>query len=110
MSFNSTKTSLERFIQTYKYGSGSISETTEDVYLTDIDSDSDSVMGSEVEMAPSPIKTVNCNIWEASCCICISPIVSRKGHGGRPTMVPRTVPTMWSVSEERVDRIYETFH
>ena len=126
MSLNVNKTSFDRFLQTYKYCRESISYDTddvsfsseigyEDVYLTDFDSDSSSVLGPEYDyssnsVAPSPIKMDNFNIWDASCCICISPIVSRKGHGSRPTMEPRTVPTMWAIGNERICRIYETFN
>ena len=84
----------------------------ENLYLTS-DSESESSEFDcesefyEYEKPPSPIKLNNVNIWESSCCITFSPIVSSKEQ--KCGIEPITIPTMYSLSKSRIQNIFNTF-
>ena len=80
----------------------------EDVYLTDLDSDTGSE--SEIEKVPSPIKVTNVNVWESRCCINVSPIISSDTDDNKWKMEPMTVPTMSFMSRKRVENVLKTFN
>jgi len=87
-----------------------MSKVYKDVYLT---SDSDTESESDEEyyddyVGVTPIKLNNVNIWKASCCINFSPISSSKTNKWK--VEPITIPTMYSLSRRRIEKIFNTFN
>lgn len=119
MDFSNLSTSFTRMMRIKDYVGNPfyISDTSsdtssgiirEDVYLTDLDSDTGSE--SEIKQVPSPIKVTNVNVWESRCCINVSPIISSDTDDNKWKMEPMTVPTMSFMSRKRIENVFREFN